>query len=296
MRLALKIDVDTFLGTKNGVPRLRQILGRLGVEASFFFSLGEDQMGRSIFRIFQSGFLKKCVSSGVARNYPLRSLMYGLLLPAPVIYKRCASAIRVVAEDGFECGVHCWNHYQWQNFLSKMSAKEVAENFDKSRAILSDITGFSVDSCASAGWQVSVDYLNLEDSRRLLYASDCRGKAPFLPKFGGRVFKTLQIPTTLPTLDEILCQCDIGDVADLLEARICSADTSVMTIHAELEGGDYKDWFEKFLLRLKSKGVEFISLRDYARELLKGDSLPVREVLMSKFGNRGGLLAVEKDL
>ncbi len=295
MKLAFKVDVDTYLGTKNGVPALRRIFNRHDVGASFFFSLGEDQMGRSIFRIFQKGFFKKCSKSGVLSNYPLRSLLSGTLLPSPLISNECAEEIKSVQRDGFECGVHCWNHYRWQNFLSKMSAEDVAKDVKNAFASLRDIIDGKIVSCASAGWQVSSDYLALEDAHQLLYASDCRGAFPFLPKFDGRIFKTPQIPTTLPTLDEILCEKNISDVADCYEAQILSSEMSVMTIHAELEGGVHRDWFENFLLRLKRKDVEFISLRDYAKAFTEGGaSLPVCEMSMSPFPNRGGFLAVQK--
>jgi hypothetical protein len=40
VKLALKIDVDTYRGTLQGVPRLVEILRRQRADASFLFSLG----------------------------------------------------------------------------------------------------------------------------------------------------------------------------------------------------------------------------------------------------------------
>ncbi|MHB8494509.1 MAG: 4-deoxy-4-formamido-L-arabinose-phosphoundecaprenol deformylase, partial [Casimicrobiaceae bacterium] len=56
MRLGLKVDVDTLRGTREGVPRLVEILARHGVAATFLFSLGPDHTGRAIKRIFRAGF------------------------------------------------------------------------------------------------------------------------------------------------------------------------------------------------------------------------------------------------
>jgi undecaprenyl phosphate-alpha-L-ara4FN deformylase len=58
-KLALKIDVDTWRGTLQGVPRLVEILRRIGADASFLFSLGPDHTGRAIKRAFRPGFMKK---------------------------------------------------------------------------------------------------------------------------------------------------------------------------------------------------------------------------------------------
>ena len=56
--LALKIDVDTFKGTKIGVPNLLALLKKHSADATFLFSLGPDHTGRAIKRVFRKGFLK----------------------------------------------------------------------------------------------------------------------------------------------------------------------------------------------------------------------------------------------
>ena len=61
MKLAFKIDVDTYQGTKIGVENFRRFFGAEGIRPTFLFSLGKDQMGRSIFRVFKKGFIRKCL-------------------------------------------------------------------------------------------------------------------------------------------------------------------------------------------------------------------------------------------
>ena len=48
MLLALKIDVDTLRGTREGVPNLVVLLKKYGADATFLFSLGPDHTGRAI--------------------------------------------------------------------------------------------------------------------------------------------------------------------------------------------------------------------------------------------------------
>jgi undecaprenyl phosphate-alpha-L-ara4FN deformylase len=50
--IALKVDVDTYVGTRDGVPQLLAILERFGIKATFYFSLGPDNSGKAIRRIF----------------------------------------------------------------------------------------------------------------------------------------------------------------------------------------------------------------------------------------------------
>ena len=92
MKLAIKIDVDTYRGTRDGVPALAKLLKKRAVPATFLFSFGPDNTGKALRRIFRKGFLKKCLRSNVAGNYGIRTLLYGTLLPAPKIAPTAASA------------------------------------------------------------------------------------------------------------------------------------------------------------------------------------------------------------
>src|SRR3970040_2996449 len=94
MNVALKIDVDTYGGTRDGVPRLIAVLKQHGAGATFLFSLGPDHTGRAIKRAFRPGFMKKVSRTSVLEHYGLRTLLYGTLLPGPDIGKRCAEIMR----------------------------------------------------------------------------------------------------------------------------------------------------------------------------------------------------------
>src|SRR5712691_2823268 len=77
MKLALKVDVDTYRGTKRGVPRLVELLKKHGAGATFLFSLGPDHTGRAIKRVFRSGFVRKVSRVSVLSHYGLRTLQIG---------------------------------------------------------------------------------------------------------------------------------------------------------------------------------------------------------------------------
>ncbi len=96
MKLALKIDVDTYRGTREGVPRLVEALQRHHAQATFFFSLGPDHTGRAIKRVFRPGFIGKVSRTSVVEHYGIKTLLYGTLLPAPDIGKSCADIMRMV--------------------------------------------------------------------------------------------------------------------------------------------------------------------------------------------------------
>ena len=296
-KLLIKVDIDTYRGTREGLKPLCDIFEKHGMPALFLFSFGPDNTGKALSRVFQRGFVKKCLRSNVAGNYGLKTLMYGTLLPAPIIYKKCRKEMLEVKKRGFACGIHSWNHFDWQTKLCKRGYDWTKHEFEKAFAAYENIFGESARCCGAAGWQVSFESLRVQDEHSMLFASDARGYAPFFPMIEERRFKTLQIPSTLPTLDEILgttsAESAISSYLKSIERQ--KNGLSVMTCHAELEGMAYLSWLDKFLKAAKSAGVEFDSFENTAQTLLeKPDEVVFKEIKMAPFKGRSGLLAVEQ--
>jgi undecaprenyl phosphate-alpha-L-ara4FN deformylase len=211
MRLVLKVDVDTDRGTREGVPNLLADCQAAEAEACFLFSLGPDQTGRAITRVLRPGFFQKVSRTSVVQIYGVRTLLNGTLLPAPHIGLRNAAVMRRVREAGYEVGIHCHNHYRWQDYLERMSLAEVREEFVAARAEFLRIFGSEARTAGAPGWQSNAKSREVYDEAELLYASDTRGGGPFFPRIGGKVFRTLEIPSTLPTFDELMGRPEYPD-------------------------------------------------------------------------------------
>jgi peptidoglycan/xylan/chitin deacetylase (PgdA/CDA1 family) len=296
LRLALKIDVDTDRGTREGVPALLADCREFGVPACFLFSLGPDQTGRAITRIFRPGFFQKVSRTSVVQLYGVRTLLNGTLLPAPHIGRRNAEVMRAVQDAGFEVGIHAFNHYRWQDHVQRMSLAAVTAEFGAARAEFRRIFGREAATAGAAGWQSTSRSREVYDEAGLLYASDTRGESPFFPRIGGRVFHTLEIPTTLPTLDELMGRPEFPDGALVPHLISCLREgrLNVFTLHAELEGMGRRPFFREFLTAAQAKGVEFLRLDEFARDLLANRAaIPICDQLMSPVDGRSGLLAAQ---
>ncbi len=294
--LSIKVDVDTDRGTRIGVPNLAALFDEFGIPATFLFSLGPDNTGRAIKRVFRRGFLSKVSRTSVVSTYGIRTLLNGVLLPGPHVGRRNEGVMRMVRDRGHEAGIHCYDHIKWQDGLLKMRRDEAMTEFGKARAEFERIFGSSAKTAGSAGWQANEFSLAAYDEAGLLYGSDARGTHPFFPRVHDIVFRTLQIPTTLPTLDELLGRPEYpddrihGHYLDLMRPGA----VNVLTIHAELEGMKHLSFFRRFLGELRDRPIEIVKLENVAHGLLQEPrSIPICDLVQGSVDGRSGTLAVQ---
>jgi undecaprenyl phosphate-alpha-L-ara4FN deformylase len=123
----------------------------------------------------------------------------------------------------------------------------------------------------------------------LVYASDVRGHAVFRPRVHGGPLKTIQVPTTMPTMDELLGR--VRDVDGALTAALGDG-LNVFTLHAEVEGGPLLDPFTRWVQTVIASGRRFVRLRemaDAARACAVPDDVTVAPGLIA---GRSGWVAV----
>jgi peptidoglycan/xylan/chitin deacetylase (PgdA/CDA1 family) len=297
-RIGLKVDVDTLRGTREGVPRLMALLGRLGMEATFYFSVGPDNTGRAMRRVFRKGFAQKVARTSVLKHYGLKTLLYGVLLPGPDIGRRAGGVMRSVHDAGFEVGLHTYDHVRWQDYVAGATAAWTRAEFERGLTAFERVFGFAPQSHAAAGWQINAHGLELEREYGLRYASDTRGGAAFFPVLAQGISTCPQLPTTLPTFDEILGLdgVDESSIADaVFRLSAAAADPlgetlQVFTLHAELEGMRLLDAFESLLLKWRESGASIMRMAKI-HELATRRPLPARAVGLGEVAGRSGLLA-----
>jgi undecaprenyl phosphate-alpha-L-ara4FN deformylase len=297
-RIGLKVDVDTLRGTREGVPRLTALLKKLGMDATFYFSVGPDHTGRAMRRVFRKGFAQKVARTSVLKHYGLKTLLYGVLLPGPDIGRGGGAEMRSVHDAGFEVGLHTYDHVRWQDYVANATPAWTRVEFERGLQAFEAVFGFPPQSHAAAGWQINAAGLELEHEYGLKYASDTRGGAPFLPQLRSGVSACPQLPTTLPTFDEIL-GVDGVDESNVAEAvfRLSTAagpvqPLQVFTLHAELEGMLLLPAFESLLVKWRESGASITRMAKIHERAMLGP-LPTRSVIMGEIAGRSGQLAVQ---
>lgn len=296
MKLALKVDVDTYRGTREGVPRLIEVMKKHGAGASFLFSLGPDHTGRAIRRALRPGFLGKVSRTSVLSHYGIVTLLYGVVLPGPDIGARCAHVMRHARDEGFEIGIHCWDHVKWQDGAASAGEQWTKTQLRLAAARFEEVFGEPARGHGAAGWQTNVHALRLSQRLGFAWSSDTRGTGPFIPVWNAEPIACPQVPTTLPTTDELLGRDGAApdEVArQLLKASEHPRPTGhVFTLHAELEGGKLLAHLEQLLAGWKALGYELVSLGSLCSEL-DASALPRHEVVRASVPGRSGTLAVQ---
>ena len=294
--LALKIDVDTWRGTREGVPRLLDILRRHKASATFLFSLGPDHTGRAIKRVFRKGFLQKVSRTSVVEHYGLRTLLYGTVLPGPDIGRREAALMRSVRDTGHEVGIHCWDHIRWQDHVARQGIAWTKREMQRAYDRFKEVFGVPALTHGAAGWQMNAAAYAFERELGLDYASDGRGTHPFQPVDDkGSLVGVPQLPTTLPTLDELIGLN--GLTADnvhqhLLGCTETLGQSHVYTLHAELEGMRLAETFERLLSGWQHQGYRLVSCRELFSSL-NVSQLPRHHVINDEIPGRSGTLTLQ---
>jgi peptidoglycan/xylan/chitin deacetylase (PgdA/CDA1 family) len=177
-----------------------------------------------------------------------------------------------------------------------MSLEKVRAEFIAARAEFLRVFGTESRTAGAAGWQSNAKSRQVYDEAVLLYASDTRGGAPFFPRVDGQVFQTLEIPSTLPTFDELMGRPEYPDekIVPHFMSLLRDDQPNVFTLHAEIEGMGRRNLFQDLLAACSQAGVEFIRMDDLAQELLaKRETIPVRDQVLGTVDGRSGLVAIQ---
>ena len=287
--LGLRIDVDTLRGTRQGVPNLQRLLKTYNVTATFFFSVGPDNMGRHLWRLLKPTFLVKMLRTNAPGLYGWDIVLRGTFWPGPIIGERCAAIIRETHSAGHEIGLHACDHHAWQKHLESWSPDMIYAQLKKGDDALFRITGERPICSATPGWRTTQDVIEQKEHFRYRFNSDCRGNTLFSPQSG----EVPQVPNTLPTYDEVVGTGGITDATynQHILQLIKEDQLNVLTIHAEAEGMSKASLFKQFLESCREQKINVVSLGTLLDQEVK--PLPVDRISRHSAAGREGWIAYQ---
>jgi len=276
--LALKVDVDTFRGMKEGVPAIAQVLDDYGLKASFFISFGPDRSGLAVLQLLRPSFLRKMIRTNAPGLYGWKTALYGTLLRAPMIGIDFPERTQDLIKAGHEVACHAWDHRLWQDWLPYMSTVRLRRWFTHMIDAYTSLTGKAPASFGAPGWRMDTRVLHLTKEFGFQYLSCTRAQRPFI--FAEN--DLMEIPSNLPCIEEV----GIQGVKEAL--TLCSDSTwpSVLPVHAEVEGGMYLHGFSDVLSHAISLGYSFHTVHDIATNI-EISGLPFRRLRTGIIKGRG---------
>jgi len=291
-KVGLRIDVDTWRGTRQGMPALLDAMENAGIRASVFFSVGPDNMGRHLWRLIKPAFLWKMLRSGAPSLYGWDILLAGTAWPGRIIGTGNAEIIRRTARQ-HETGLHAWDHHAWQMWAGVWDQPRLAADIRRGKEALEAIIGTEVTCSAVAGWRADQRIVRAKQPFNFRYNSDCRGTSPFLPELTTTSSGTVQIPVTLPTWDEVVGrQVEASQFNRfILDAMHKDQGTPVYTIHAEVEGIIGLNDFVRLLVMAREEGIEFVPLSELLPE--SDHFLPAGKISRGTLPGREGWLGCQ---
>lgn len=258
--VALRVEVATLRGTLEGVPRLMELFAAHGAGASFLFNLGPDHTGRRL-----PALVRRHGLGGALRRYGA-ALAYGTLRPGPDIGRRCADQLRAVRDAGFEVGLHAWDSAAWLGHAPGAEPAWTEQQMRRAVQGFEAVFGERPRVHGAPGWLMNRHALRLTQRLGFTHCADSRGSAPYRPVADGELIDCLQLPTTLPTVDELL---DDGYTPDevperLLDLTARSDMEQVFTLSAEREGRALAPVLDQLLAGWRGQGRTLCTLRDLA--------------------------------
>jgi undecaprenyl phosphate-alpha-L-ara4FN deformylase len=282
--LGIKIDVDTYHGMKNGVPRLLDILGNHDIKATFFLSIGPDASGRAILQLIKNPrFVKKMVRTNAVGLYGLRTALYGTLLPSPMIALSFPEIIQEILSQGHEVQFHAWDHRRWQDEVHTRSREWIRAWFEKGIHGFAELTGQRPLAFGAPAWVIDDRVMEILEEYRFNYLSCTRAKKPFIHEKPGVV----EIPSDLPCFEEV----GVPEAISIITSILKDGEIHVLPAHAEVEGGIWSSHFIDLIGQIKKAGYRFATLSEI-RKLLPADELAIRKYRMELLPGRSVPCAV----
>jgi undecaprenyl phosphate-alpha-L-ara4FN deformylase len=250
--LAIRIDVDTYPGLYLGLPSLLSTLEDLGVRTTIFLPTGPDSSGLALARVLRSpGRLRQLTRARPGGSSFFTIALAGILFPVRLM----SSGLRFWRDrlQDHELSLHGHDHWRWLHNIDQWSERRITAEIAQGCKTFASVMQRLPVGFGAPGWRSSPASLAGIEHFGFSYSADCRGLSPFVPE--GKTVP--QLPTTFPTLEEVL-RARTGGPRTILDSIPRALETTgyhCYCVHTELEGMRFPEFLRSLLETALSRGA-----------------------------------------
>ena len=253
----LRVDLESFKGIKEGVPKLLDLLKKYNLKASFYLTIGGES---NIFEILK--YRNKLKSSGERkiRIWSLKEKLRMVLFPRDFV-KENKKILKRILEEGHELGLHGWKHREWTRGLEKIN---VEKTVNKSIKKYIKIFEKNPISFLSPGYNVNKKVLEILEKNKIKFTSDFPGNKS---KFYGKIKNipiTIQGKNKMPIIEYLV---SLGksdkEILAIMEKEIVGKELASFYIHGMFEARFKIKLLEEIFKFIKKNKIKSKRIIDY---------------------------------
>ncbi|QLG88165.1 hypothetical protein HQ393_07790 [Chitinibacter bivalviorum] len=257
--IALKIDVDTAQAIRSGLPRIIPLLQSRAMGATFFWSLGSERNGQFLRPALGLKKMPGASKISLKQRYGTAALLLGSFRPVRRLEKMVKACVGELKDAGYEHALRPLNRYEWQRGIRQWDASETELAYEKALHCFERIVGEKPVAHAAFGAQMNRTAFRLHQLNGLKFASDCRGLSPFWPIVQGEYLRCVQIPVTLPMLEDLLPEMGTDQAVDEILQLSAVGETHVFNLAADLDA-NFIPQLERLFDGWLAQGYQVVSL------------------------------------
>jgi len=254
---ALRVDIESSKGIREGIPKLLDLLKMHGIKASFYLVMGGES---NIFELLK--YRKKLPGERKIKVYSRLEMIRMLLFPNDFVSKN-KSILQRILDEGHELGIHGWKHRAWIRGLDKINPHE---HIKKAKEKYQKIFKQDPRSFSAPGFAVDDRVIKSLDKEGFIVISDLPGEKPF------KMTNTniLNVPITVlgknntPIIEYLV---SLGkkdkEILEIIKLKISEKDLFSFYIHDLFEARFKLDLLEDLFKFIKNKQIKNKRIIDY---------------------------------
>lgn len=117
---AIRIDLESQRGIRDGLPRILKLFKKHNVKGSFYLTMGGES---NIFEILKNRGKLKTAGTRKIKLWTIKDKLRMVLMPTDFVKKNKVLLKRIINEE-HELGLHGWKHLEWTRNLDEVDVEK----------------------------------------------------------------------------------------------------------------------------------------------------------------------------